>query len=51
MASNSSRAVQAVLIMPEAAPTEDVVRMQEKVGVYEQNMWLKRGAVSTPTGL
>ncbi|KAK0146732.1 Gag-Pol polyprotein [Merluccius polli] len=31
--------------MPVASPTEDdVARMQEKAGVYEHNMWLKRGA-------
>ena len=52
VASSSSRAVQAVLSIPEATPTEDdVVRMQEKAGVYEHNMWLKRGAVRTSTGL
>ena len=51
VASNSIRAVQAVLIIPEATPTEDdVVRMQEKAGVYEHNMWLK-SAVRTSTGL
>ena len=52
IASNSSGLIQAVLTMPVASPTvEDVVRMQEKAGVYEHNMWLKRGAVRTPTGL
>jgi len=52
VASNSSKAVQAVLIMPKAARIEeDVVRIKEKAGGYEQNVWLKRGAVSTPTGL
>ena len=43
---------QSVLFMPEAAPTDgDIVRMQEKAGVYEQNMWLKRGAIRSPAGL
>ncbi|KAK0136998.1 Gag-Pol polyprotein [Merluccius polli] len=52
IASNSRGLIQAVLTMPVASPTEeDVVRMQEKAGVYEHNMWLKRGAVRTPTGL
>ena len=32
-------------------PTDNIVRIQEKAGVYEQNMWLKRGAVLTSTGL
>ena len=52
VASDSCRAIQSVLSIPEATPTEDdVVRMQEKAGVYEHNMWLKRGAVRTSTGL
>ena len=52
VASDSCRAIQSVLSMPEAAPSEDdIVRMQEKAGVYEQNMWLKRGAIRTSTGL
>ncbi|KAK0136987.1 Gag-Pol polyprotein [Merluccius polli] len=51
-AANSCGLIQAVLTMPVASPTEDdVARMQEKAGVYEHNMWLKRGAVCTPTGL
>ncbi|KAK0139730.1 Gag-Pol polyprotein [Merluccius polli] len=51
-AANSCGLIQAVLTMPVASPTEDdVARMQEKAGVYEHNMWLKRGAVRTPTGL
>ena len=38
--------------MPEAAPTDgDIVRMQERAGVYLQNMWLKRGAIHSSTGL
>jgi len=46
MASNSSKAVQAVLIMPKAVRVgEDVVHVQEIVGEYEQNVWLKRGVV------
>jgi len=46
MASNSSKAVQAVLIMPKAARIgEDVVHVQERVGEYEQDVWLKRGVV------
>ena len=52
VAADSSVEVQAVLTMHVAAPNEeDIARMQEKAGVYEQNMWLKRGAVRTPTGL
>ena len=52
MASDSYRAIQSVLSISEVTPTEDdVVRMQEKAGVYEHNMWLKRGAVCTSTGL
>ena len=52
MASDSCRAIQSVFSIPEVTPTEgDVVRMQEKAGVYEHNMWLKRGAVCTSTGL
>ena len=56
VASDSCRAIQSVLSMPEAAPTEDdIVRMQEKTGVDEpkkiKKVGLKRGAVCTSTGL
>jgi len=37
IASNSSRAVQATLIIPEPAPDECDIRMQVNAGVYEQN--------------
>ena len=48
VAADSSVEVQAVLTLHVAAPNEeDIARMQEKAGVYEQNMWLKRDAVRT----